>query len=107
LVKVVDGDTIDLLVDLGFRVQLNVRVRLEGINTPEIRGPERQEGLRFKQHVVDWFHRNHNQCYLRTTKTGKYGRWLGKIWAGGDRRGKKPDFLDVFLSNLLEQKEGH
>ena len=43
--SVYDGDTISVTCDLGFGVRFRLRGRLDGINTPELRGPERPDGL--------------------------------------------------------------
>lgn len=43
--RVVDGDTVYLVVDLGFHIQVRMSFRLLGIDTPEVRGEERPEGL--------------------------------------------------------------
>lgn len=77
IVKAVDGDTVDLMVDLGFKIYSKVRVRVNGVDTPE-RG---QDGFNeATQFVVDWFGEQGDRCILETTKTGKYGRWLGDIY---------------------------
>ncbi len=52
-VHIIDGDTIDVLIDFGFQLHQKVRLRLLGINTPEIRGSEREAGLRSKQFVEE------------------------------------------------------
>ena len=44
-VKVVDGDTLHLDVDLGLDCRRTITIRVHGINTPEMRGPEREEGI--------------------------------------------------------------
>ena len=79
----VDGDTVDLRIDLGFDIHLASRVRLYGINTPETRTrdlEEKKRGLAAKARVnalcpVD------SGVVLKTTKdgSGKYGRILGTI----------------------------
>ncbi len=81
LEKVVDADTVDLLVDLGFNVQMKMRVRLMGIDAPERYTPD---GKAATEYV-----RNHLECYkdnliLETfkDKAGKYGRYLGVIYRG-------------------------
>jgi micrococcal nuclease len=94
VVDVYDGDTLTLDVDLGFNVTNRVRVRLLDIDTPEIRGEERPEGLLAKQFVMEWIAKwEHSTSPLapigdddwpfivRTKKTGKYGRWLADIFA--------------------------
>ena len=98
LVRVIDGDTVDLMIDLGFYHYVKVRVRLEGIDTPE-RG---QDGWsEATQFVVEWFARYNGECEVVTEKTGKYGRWLGTI--------KHDDDLDAGVYVILNEqlvKEG-
>lgn len=88
---VVDGDTLDLTVDVGFRASRRVRVRLQGVDTAEIYGvrkdsDEYQLGLEHKQFVADWLadadaaHDGHWPLIVSTHKTtGKYGRWRGEV----------------------------
>ena len=79
--KVYDGDTITVDIDLGFGVCLKgQKIRLLGIDTPEIRGDEREEGLKSRdvlrgQIINKW-------VLIKTSKDkkGKYGRWLGEVW---------------------------
>lgn len=81
---VYDGDTMTLDIDLGQGiVREGVRVRLLGLDTPEVRGEERMEGLR----VRDWVRRKvlGKRVILETDndETGKFGRLLGIIWIDG------------------------
>lgn len=83
--RVVDGDTVDLVIDLGFDIQYKCRCRLYGINTPESRTKDLKEkelGLSAKAYVQDWFNWN-GPCFIETMKDGKgkYGRILAKIYA--------------------------
>ena len=86
LVKVVDGDTMDIDIDLGFGVWLKgERVRLYGIDTPESRTSDKVEkvyGNAAKDFLVKWT--NAGDLTLKTFKDdrGKYGRILGEIWFG-------------------------
>lgn len=80
VISVYDGDTITVNIDLGFNLEIkNQKIRLWGIDTPEIRGEERAEGLLVKQYVSDEI--LYKEIILQTIKdkTGKYGRWLGII----------------------------
>ena len=81
LVRVVDGDTIDVTIDLGFDVSVKKRVRFEGINAPESRTRDLKEkalGLAAKDRVKAIL--EENSCFtLESTEIGKYGRVLGKI----------------------------
>ena len=79
LVKVVDGDTVDLSVDLGFYMEGRLRFRLAEIDTPEIRGEERPEGLKAKAYVEEVLGKAED-IMIRTEKAGKYGRWIADIY---------------------------
>ena len=86
LARVVDGDTYDLEVDLGLRVQTRTRVRLRGVDTPETYGVRRgsaewTRGQAAKAFVLRWFEAHGPELIVRTFKdrTGKFGRWLVEI----------------------------
>lgn len=78
---VYDGDSITIDIDLGFNNWMkNQKVRLFGINTPEIRGEERPDGLvardRLRELILD-------KDVIITSykdKSGKYGRWLATVF---------------------------
>ena len=81
VVKVYDGDTITVDIDLGFHIWMkSEKVRLYRINAPEIRGKQRPEGLKSR----DWLREKIlNKRVLLVTykdKKGKYGRWLADIY---------------------------
>ena len=85
VVRVVDGDTIDVLIDLGFDISLKERIRLVGITTPESRTRDLEEkarGLAAKDFVVEWLLNEVDNCpVIETTKdkAGKFGRILGRV----------------------------
>ena len=88
--RVVDGDTVDLNIDLGFDVWLNgKRVRLNGIDTPEKRTRdllEKHFGFLASDYVLDKLI-NARDITVNTTLDGpkdKYGRILGVIWVDDD-----------------------
>jgi len=79
--KVYDGDTITVDVDIGFHVSLKgEKFRLYRINTPEVRGDERDQGIISR----DWLRERilDKEIMLVTVKDkkGKYGRWLADVW---------------------------
>ena len=85
IVRVVDGDTVDVDIDLGFDCWFhNQRIRLSGIDTPECRTRDKQEkahGLLAKEFVqanlaVGKVYR------LQTKEKGKFGRYLGEFKTG-------------------------
>ncbi|RMH81569.1 MAG: nuclease [Actinomyces sp.] len=82
--RVVDGDTLDLDVDLGFHLRALIRVRLQGVDTWEVRGPERPAGLEAKAFVERWLEVDQDHVIVETTKTGKFGRWLARITRPSD-----------------------
>ncbi|NJO61532.1 MAG: hypothetical protein HC836_25775 [Richelia sp. RM2_1_2] len=80
--KVVDGDTVDLIIDLGFNITVKERIRLSGINTPELRsGTIESKNLAQAAAVklADLLQRG--DVYIKTErdKTEKYGRYLGYL----------------------------
>ena len=83
--KVVDGDTIDVIIDLGFDIMYKSRVRLFGIDTPESRTrdlDEKKYGLMSKDFLKDKL-KNADKIVIKTHKgeeTGKFGRILGEIF---------------------------
>jgi micrococcal nuclease len=85
MVSAYDGDTVTLDVDVGFEVRHRIRCRLYGIDTPELRGIERPEGLAAR----DWLRERlpvGTELTLRTIRdrTGKYGRYLAELWHNGE-----------------------
>jgi len=81
IVRVVDGDTIDARLDLGFYMSAELRLRLAGIDAPETRGPEREAGKAATAALVAKLAEDPGPCIVRTSKTGKYGRWLADIFS--------------------------
>jgi micrococcal nuclease len=83
--KVVDGDTIDVDIDLGFNISYYQRVRLAGIDTPESRTKDKMEkafGLESKKRLEDIL-KDSKKVVIRTQKpdsTEKYGRILGWLY---------------------------
>ena len=82
---VVDGDTVDLLVDVGFDIHFQIRVRLHGVNTPESRTTNKLEkaaGLKAKEFVKHWVEEN-PVVFINTIadKKEKFGRILAKIYS--------------------------
>ena len=85
LIKVVDGDTVDALIDCGFSTFKKERIRLHGINTPECRTRDKKEkklGLAAKARLKELIKENKNDFIDDPTidKKGKYGRLLGELF---------------------------
>lgn len=96
--RVYDADTIVINIDLGLGVwQHHQKIRLYGIDAPEIRGSERPEGLEARDYLSDRI--LYRQILIRTLrdKKGKYGRWLGKIYLVDEETGKETCLNDELV----------
>ena len=85
LLRVVDGDTIDAKIDLGFDVSVKKRVRFMGVNTPESRTRDLEEkarGLAAKDRVKQLLEGT-DTIQLISHGVGKYGRCLGELFVKG------------------------
>ena len=83
ILRVVDGDTVDVMVDLGFSTHRKIRVRLYGINAPESRTrdlAEKKLGLAAKARLIEILDEQDNQIFLKSYGVGKYGRCLGELF---------------------------
>lgn len=80
LIRVVDGDTCVLRVDLGFSVFVVIKARLFGINCPEMSTPA---GPVAKQFAEDWFLKA-NLLTIQSHGPDKYNRWDVTIWGNKD-----------------------
>ena len=84
IVRVVDGDTVDVDIDLGFGVWLQKqRIRLYGIDTPESRTRDLEEkkyGLAAKDFLTKWLSGGGITIKTHKDAKGKFGRILGELW---------------------------
>jgi micrococcal nuclease len=83
--RVVDGDTVDALVDLGFNTWKKVRIRMHGMNAPESRTRDLEEkklGLAAKARLIEIL--GDGDFTLQSHGVGKYGRCLGEIFRESD-----------------------
>ena len=82
---VYDGDSITIDIDLGFNNWMkNQKVRLLGINTPEIRGEERPDGLVARDRLRELILNKEIIITSYRDKSGKYGRWLATVFLKQD-----------------------
>ena len=99
VVKIIDGDTVDVDIDLGFGVWLKKeRIRMYGIDTPESRTRDLEEkkyGLAAKDYITRLLD-DEGGIVLKTRKDaeGKYGRILGELW-------RTTDFADTSINDLM------
>ena len=82
IVKVIDGDTFDARIDLGFDINIKKRIRIYGINCPECRTrnkAEKKRGLAAKKFLTELLESFDGDILLNSKGIGKYGRVLGEI----------------------------
>ena len=102
VVKIIDGDTVDVDIDLGFGVWMHKeRVRLFGIDTPESRTRDLEEkkyGLAAKKFLTEMLD-DDGGIILKThkDKTGKFGRILGELW-------RTTNYADQSINNYMIDK---
>lgn len=77
--KVVDGDTVDVFIDLGFSVWHKERIRIAGIDTAEKNTPLGKALKAYMKELLEG-----KMVRLQVSKPDKYGRYLGKIWLGSE-----------------------
>ena len=82
-VSVYDGDTVTLDISLGFGVTMREKIRLLGINTPEVRGKERELGLISRDRLRELIDYKDVIIVTHKDKGGKYGRLLATIYLDG------------------------
>ena len=109
--RVVDGDTIDLDIDLGFSVWLNSeRIRLEGIDTPEIRTKDKEEkkyGRMAKEFVEDKLPVGAKVTVMtKIDKEGKFGRMLGHIFCVNEKKWDISINSQLVYNNLAVRYNG-
>jgi endonuclease YncB( thermonuclease family) len=102
VVKIVDGDTIDVLIDLGFGILKKQRVRVAGIDTPEKRTRDAEEKV-LGLDATEWMtvrlndlKRDGHDLIIKTAKDGKFGRMLGWLYEN-----KKEDELITSLGGVM------
>jgi micrococcal nuclease len=94
VVRVIDGDTLDLFIDLGFKVGFNTRIRLIGIDTPEKNFPY---GKVVKDYLTNLL--EGNKIYLDVTKKDKYGRYLGVVYFNrGDEQSVNDHLIEINMA---------
>ena len=87
--RVVDGDTVDVMIDLGFNTHIKKRVRMYGINAPESRTrdlEEKKKGLAAKEYTKEMLSKNEGKFTIKSHGLGKYGRVLGEIFIEGEEK---------------------
>ena len=108
VVRVIDGDTLDAMVDLGFNVWIKRRIRLSGLDAYETRTRdkvEKMKGLAAKLRVTKVLESSDNEILLTSLGVGKYGRCLGEVQLA--KKYIKSEKYHGKSLNAMLVKEGH
>lgn len=97
ILRVIDGDTFDVLLDLGFNILIRRRVRLYGVNTPEIRGVTKEDGLKASARVSELIE-GKDVLLISCDYDDKFGRCLAKVIIPD---GTERDLGDLLLAEGL------
>lgn len=110
--RVVDGDTLILLVDQGFNNFTEAQIRLYGINTPETYGvskesEEYKKGMEAKAFVVEWLQSAKNKVFIKSydgkkIHREKYGRWLAEIYKEGTNQSLNNALVEAKLAVAVD-----
>lgn len=87
IINVVDGDTVDAKIDLGFQIYWHTRLRLNGINTPELHSGSADEhaaAVKAKDRLAELVLGKTAAVKTFKDKTEKYGRYLAELVVDGD-----------------------
>lgn len=97
ILRVVDGDTLDLKIDVGFKMTIIQRCRLLFVNCPEMKGATYDEGLRSREFVKNLVSK-FKHVVVRTHKSDSFGRYLAEI-IGTDDDGKDYNIGEELTKN--------
>ena len=104
--SVYDGDTLNGIVDLGFGISMDIKVRLSRIDTPELRTKDADEKIRgyaARDFLREFLEKHKDSLCVRTTFKGKYGRWVGEILIDLEDYSYDEDFYDGAPEDPFEQ----
>ena len=108
--RIIDGDTVDAVIDLGFDVSVHKRIRLAGIDTPESRTrdlEEKERGLASKARLEEML--KGGEFILESKEVGKYGRVLGTLFVekiSEDNLTAEPQTIQININETLV-REGY
>ena len=87
LIKVVDGDTADVMIDLGFDTWIKARLRFKGVDTWEKRTrdlQEKEKGILASEYTEKMLSKNNGEFTIQSYGKGKFGRVLAEIFIEGE-----------------------
>lgn len=103
-----DGDTMDVIIDIGFGVSIKHRLRLLGIDTPELRGDDRERGLVSRDAARGWMviEMDHGEDWpliIQTEKSDSFGRYLATVTSAETGESLNQFLLDNHYADPYEK----
>ena len=100
IINIVDGDTVDMIVDLGFSTYVKDRFRLARINTAEMNSKDEAE-RQLAQDAKNWMlHTLNKEVIFKSIKKDKYGRYLAELFLADQEVSLNQQLLDLNLAKL-------
>jgi micrococcal nuclease len=100
---VYDAYTITVNIDLGFGIwTFKQKIRLFGIDAPEMRGPERNDGTVSRDWLRDKILDQEIVLKTKKDKTGKFGRWIGDVYLPGESKSLNDQMVDLGLAEVAD-----
>jgi len=99
VISIYDGDTMKAIIDMGFGIFTKQTLRFKDIDAPEVRGDERESGLKSRNWLRDKIYSaidNGDEIYIKTTKDkkGKYGRLIADVFLENEGRSLNEQMLN-------------
>lgn len=108
ITRVVDGDTVDATLDLGFGIKFSLRVRIDDYDAPETWRPscdeELQHGLQATKRAKELL--EGKEAIIRTTKLGIYGRYGASIFVSAPGR-DEANFANIMISEGFAKRKSY
>ena len=106
-VRVIDGYTLDAMVDLGFSIWKKMRIRLDGIDVSRSITQNKDKKLEVKERLEEIVDLNDNKFHLKVNSIGKYGKAFGEVLVSNV--GRSVEDMSITMCNVNNQliKEGY
>lgn len=107
LIRVIDGDTLEMEIDLGFHITIVNRVRLARIDAPEMRSRSAEERLKAhlaKTYVEAWFAKAHEEgewVIIRSEKGDSFGRYIAELYTPLTNKNLSDGLLEAGLASFF------
>lgn len=82
LIRVIDGDTLVVMLHKHHGDRSDKKIRLLGVDTPELTGTDKEAGIAARTFVLEWL--GAESLVVQTVKIDSFGRWLSYVWRTTD-----------------------